>query len=186
MESLLVRLDSIAESLSRTVNSAIVQLRLSFFYSALKPLISLQEDLYDNFLGLRTPYVKQIDILRESLGMMPIPSEMIFLLNFGPKQSILFSAYGLHIISQDSFPIRTRSSVLNVPWKNLEMIMLEPAKTPSKTAILRISAPECSRFDKIYLDCSALPDSLAASSFAENMNRLVGFIREISGKLGRF
>jgi hypothetical protein len=185
MESLLVRLDFIAESLSRTVNSAIDQLRLSFFYSALKPLISLPEDLYDNVLSVRMPYVKQIDILRESLGMTLIPSEMIFLLSFGPTQSIFFSAYGLHIIRQDSFPIRARSRVLNVPWKNLEMIMLEPSRTPSKTAILRISAPECSRFDKIYLDCSALPDSLSANSFAENLNRLVNFIREISGKFGR-
>jgi hypothetical protein len=147
----------------------------------IKLLLAFAKDLYDHNLSLKASFEKHFVVLKDSLGTLPVPSEVMLLLNCGLTQSLLITAFGLHFIGRDVFPVKIASNGLNIKWENLNSIEIEATDFSAKTLYIRISSEQYNGVLKFVFSKGAPSFSPTTARFASIAKGFVEFIRTAAG-----
>jgi TIR domain len=114
------------------------------FIKALKldseSVLYLADDIYQGNLAPKPPFVDHFKVFRESFGVMPIPSEVILLLDCGKTQSLLVTAFGIHFIGKDVFSTKKNLNFLTIPWGSLKSMKIEAKDLLDKTISFSVTS----------------------------------------------
>ncbi len=131
------------------------------------------DDIYQADLTPNLPFVDHYKIFKESFGVYPIPSEVIMLLDCGIAQSLLVTAYGLHLIGKAIFPVQINHNFLSIPWSSLGSIRIEATDYSCKTIYFGIVSS--SYTGVIKFDFNKRDSSFAG--FAAEAHEIINLIR---------
>ncbi|MCS5698227.1 hypothetical protein NZK32_04120, partial [Cyanobium sp. FGCU-52] len=104
------------------------------------PSTAYADDIYDQNLQINSIYLGTFKFVQASLGALPVPSEVILLVNCGLAQSFLISASGINLIGKEIFTATMRFEHVYISWKSLRSVDIDAIDYPRKTIHIRIDS----------------------------------------------